>query len=50
VFGGGQPVVGGTMVAVLDGSMLDPKQRVDVVVMDGKTELARTAVDLGKMR
>jgi len=50
VFGGGQPVLGGTMVVVLDGSMLDPKQRVDVVVMDGKTELARTAVDLGKMR
>jgi hypothetical protein len=50
VFGGGLPVLGGTMVAVLDGSMVDPKQRVDVVVMDGKTELARTAVDLGKMR
>jgi hypothetical protein len=50
VFGGGQPVVGGTMVALLDGSMLDPKQRVDVVVMDEKTELARAAVDLGQMR
>jgi hypothetical protein len=50
VFGGGQPVVGGTMLAPLDGSMLDPKQRVDVVVMDGKTELARAAVDLGQMR
>ena len=50
VFGGGQPVVGATLIAVLDGSMLDPNQRVDVVVLDGKTELARTAVDLGKMR
>ena len=50
VFGGGQPVVGGTMIAALDGSMLDPNQRVEVVVLDGKTELARTAVDLGKMR
>jgi hypothetical protein len=38
------------MLAPLDGSMLDPKQRVDVVVMDGKTELARAAVDLGQMR
>jgi hypothetical protein len=50
VFGGGQPVVGGTMIVALDGSMLDPKQRVDVVVVDGKTELARTAIDLGRMR
>jgi hypothetical protein len=50
VFGGGQPVVGGTMLAVLDGSTLDPTQRVEVVVLDGKTELARATLDLGKMR
>jgi hypothetical protein len=50
VFGGGQPVVGGTMIAALDGSSLDPNQRVEVLVLDGKTELARTTVDLGKMR
>jgi hypothetical protein len=50
VFGGGQPVLGGTMVAALDGSALDPRQRVDVVVMDGKTAVARTAVDLANMR
>jgi hypothetical protein len=50
VFGGGLPVVGGTMVAALDGSAFDSNQRVDVVVMDGKTELARTAVDLARMR
>jgi hypothetical protein len=50
VFGGGQPVLGGTMIAVLDGSTFDPQQRIQVVVLDGKTELARAAVDLGRMR
>lgn len=49
-FGGGQPVVGGTILAPLDGSAFDPNQRIEVVVVDGKTELARTAIDLGKMR
>jgi hypothetical protein len=49
-FGGGQPVVGGTILAPLDGAGFDPNQRIDVVVLDGKTELARTAIDLGKMR
>ena len=50
VFGGGQPVIGGTLIAALDGSSFDPQQRLQVVVLDGKTELARVAVDLGSMR
>jgi hypothetical protein len=50
VLGTGQPVVGGMLVAALDGSTFDPNQRVEVVVLDGKTELARAAVDLGRMR
>jgi hypothetical protein len=50
VLGTGQPVVGGTIVTALDGSAFDPNQRVDVVVLDGKIELARVAVDLAKMR
>ncbi len=50
VFGGGQPVVGGTMIAALDGATFDPQQRVQVVVLDGKTELARVAIDLARMR
>jgi hypothetical protein len=50
VAGGGQPVVGGTILATLDGSTLDPKQRLEVIVLDGKKELARVALDLGKMR
>jgi hypothetical protein len=49
-FGGGQPVLGGTIIAVLDGSALDPQQRVNVVVLDGKTELARAALNLAAMR
>lgn len=49
-FGGGQPVVGATMLAALDGSAFDPNQRIEVVVLDGKTELARASIDLGKMR
>jgi hypothetical protein len=49
-FGGGQPVVGGTMIAAIDGSTLDSNQRVEVIVLDGKTELARTALDLREMR
>jgi hypothetical protein len=51
-FGGGQPVLGGTLIAVYDGTSLDAKGRYGVVLMDGdgKTELARSAFDLAKMR
>jgi hypothetical protein len=38
------------LVAALDGSTFDPNQRIEVVVLDGKTELARAAIDLGRMR
>ena len=38
------------MIAALDGSTFDANQRVEVVVLDGKTELARAAVDLARMR
>ena len=49
-FGTGQPVVGGTILAPLDGSAFDPNQRIDVVVLDGKTELAKVTIDLARMR
>lgn len=49
-FAGGQPVVGGTILAPLDGSAFDPNQRIAVVVRDGQTELAKVGIDLGKMR
>jgi hypothetical protein len=50
VFGGGLPVVGGTMIAAFDGSTFDPNQRIEVVVLDGKMELMRAGLDLAKMR
>jgi hypothetical protein len=50
IFGGGRPVAGATMVAVMDGSTLDANQPITVAVLDGKVELARVALDLGKMR
>ena len=49
-FGTGQPVVGGTILAPLDGSAFDPNQRIEVVVLDGKTELAKVSIDLARMR
>ena len=48
--GQGQPIIGATMVAALDGTELMPDQRIDVVVRDGETVLARTAIDLARMR
>jgi hypothetical protein len=50
VLGTGQPVVGGMLVVALDGSTFEPNQRIEVVVLDGKTELARASIDLGRMR
>jgi hypothetical protein len=47
--GGGQ-LAGGTIVAVLDGTSVDPNQRVEVVVLEGANVLARAAIDLAKMR
>jgi hypothetical protein len=51
-FGGGQPVLGGTLIAAFDGTRLEPKGRYEVVVMDGngKNELARATLDLARMR
>jgi hypothetical protein len=50
--GGGQPVLGGTLIVAFDGTGLDPKGRYNVVVSEekGKTELARAALDLARMR
>jgi hypothetical protein len=50
VFGGGQPVVGGTIIAAFDGSLLDPTARYEVVVSEAEREIARTVLDLGRMR
>jgi len=50
VFGGGQPVLGATLVAAFDGARLDPEGRYEVVVLEGETELSRSALDFAKMR
>jgi len=49
-FAGGQPVLGGTLVVALGGTTLSPMGRYEVVVLDGATELARSVLDLAKMR
>jgi hypothetical protein len=48
--GGGQPLTGGTIVVRLDGATLDPNGLYDVLVVDGKTELARSRLDLRALR
>jgi len=50
VFGAGQPVLGGTLIAAFDGSMLNPNGRYDAVVLERETELARSVLDFAKMR
>jgi hypothetical protein len=50
VFNTGAPVTGGTIVAIVDGEALNGTQRIDVIVKDGTTELARVPVDLKGMR
>jgi hypothetical protein len=47
---GGEPLRGGTMIARFPGSRLDPKAGYMVIVRDGTKELARTRVDLGRLR
>lgn len=47
---GSEPLLGGTLLATFDGETLDPKGRYQVVIKDGKTPLARTPVDLGRLR
>jgi hypothetical protein len=47
---GSGPLAGGTLIARFDGNALDAKSLYQVVVKDGKTELSRTRVDLGRLR
>ena len=48
--GGSQPMLGGTIVAQFDGRPLNPNGAYDVLIVEGKAELARVRVDLGKLR
>jgi len=47
---GGQPTLGGTLVAKFDGARLDPRAPYDVVVREKEKELARATVDLASLR
>jgi hypothetical protein len=50
LFGRGEPVVGGTLIAAFDGSLLSPAGRYDVVVLEGEIELVRVELDFARMR
>lgn len=47
---GSQPLLGGTIIARLNGDMLNPKAAYDIVVKDGSRELARARVDFARLR
>ena len=47
---GGQPLSGGTIIARLDGRVLDANGLYDLVVLDAGNELARARVDFGALR
>ena len=47
---GGQPVLGGLVIADFDAAALDPEGVYDIVVEEGEKELVRVAVDLGALR
>lgn len=47
---GGQPVLGGTVLARFDRPDLDPQGTYDVVVEEARKEVARGRIDLAKLR
>ena len=48
--GGSQPLLGGTVMAQFDGRSLNASGTYDVVIVEGRNELARVRVDLAKLR
>jgi hypothetical protein len=48
--GASQPILGGTVTARFKGEELDSNGSMDLVVNDGDKELARVAIDLGRLR
>lgn len=50
VFGAGQPVLGGSLLAAFDATALDPVGRYEVIVEEAGSELARAAADFAAMR
>jgi len=47
---GSQPMLGGTLIAQVDGQLLDRAGEIDVVVTDGAKELARAKINLRTLR
>ena len=47
---GSEPLLGGTIVAVFDGRAIPIDGLYDVIVSDGRTELARTRIDFAALR
>lgn len=50
VAGGSQPMLGGTIIARFDGGPLNATGAYDVLIVDGKAELARASVNFAKLR
>ena len=48
--GGSQPLLGGTVMAQFDGRSLNDSGAYDVVIVEGRNELARVRVNLAKLR
>jgi hypothetical protein len=48
--GGSQPLLGGTIVAQFNATRLDPNGVFDVLIREGRQELARARVNLRQMR
>ena len=48
--GGSQPMLGGTIIARFDGRPLNANGAYDVLIVEGKAELARVRVDFGRLR
>jgi hypothetical protein len=48
--GPSQPLLGGTIVVVFDGSVLEPRGSYDIVVKDGGQTIAFAELDLGRLR
>jgi hypothetical protein len=47
---GSGPLSGGTLAAMFDGEVLDPKGTYDAMVKDGDKEIARVRIDFGRLR
>ena len=47
---GSEPMLGGTVIAQVDGAVLSGASSIDLVVSDGTSDVARAKIDLGSLR